>query len=48
MVFHKDIFSVHFIQYTTMWPFLLLEDLDIASYADDTTINAIKENKVCY
>ena len=26
-----------------MWPILFLEDLDIASYADDTTISTLNE-----
>ena len=38
MVFHKDLFSVYYIQYTSIRPFCFLEDLDIASYGDDTTI----------
>ena len=46
MVFNKDLFSVHFYKiYIYVIFFYSLEDLDTASYADDTTIHTLKENK---
>ena len=46
MVFHKDLFSVHYYSIYVYETFIyFLEDLDIASYADDTTIYTVKENK---
>ena len=45
MVFHKDLFSVHYYSIYIYVTFYLLEDLDIASYADYTTLYTVKENK---
>ena len=46
MVFHKDLFSVHYYSRPHLCDlFYFLEDLDIASYADDTTTYTVKENK---
>ena len=46
MVFHKDLFSVQYYSiYINVTFFYFLEDLDIASYVDDTAVCTIKENK---
>ena len=46
MVFHKDLFSVNELFNIHLCDlFYLLEDLDIASYANETTMHTVKENK---
>ena len=48
MVFHEDLLSVHYYSiyiFVNIHLFYFLEDLDIASYADDTKIHTVKENK---
>ena len=45
MVFHKDLFLIHFSSLSSMRSFYFLEDLDIVSYADGTTIYAVEEKK---
>ena len=42
MVSHKDPYSV---LYYSIYIFYFLEDLDIASYADDTTIYTVNEKR---
>ena len=44
MVLQKDLFSAHY-HSIYIYFFYILEDLDIASYADDTAIYTVKEKK---
>ena len=52
MVYRKDLFLVHFssiyIVNKNSDLFYFLDDLDIASYADDTTLYTVKKQSVCY
>ena len=46
MAFHKDLFLVcNYSTYIYVTFFYVLQDLDIASYTDNTTIYTVKENK---
>ena len=45
MVYRKDLFLVHFSSIYLCDLFYSLKDLDIASYADDTTLYTVKKTK---
>ena len=46
MAFHKDLFLLRYSLIYIFWDlFYFLEEIDIANYADDTTVYTVKENK---